>query len=153
MDKLQIAEDIGNHYGRYMFQGGLYCVDNYDTVFRYEAVDDLLVDWIDTMVDERVCGGCGWNGEISYILKSNIHRFTGIKLLNNKKSVKFHVYIDLTHDGKSKCHSVGNYSDAYYAILARRFGEELRRKLKANEITYEQAMEMIKQKQKESHRM
>lgn len=48
-----LCADIGNFFGKYFEENGYYGIDNGEKVFLYESPDALLVDWVDTLVENH----------------------------------------------------------------------------------------------------
>lgn len=63
--KLQLAVDIGNWYGEYL---GGFRINNGERVYEYKTVDALLIDWLDTLVEESLADGRNWNDEMEFIV-------------------------------------------------------------------------------------
>ena len=53
-EKILMASDFGNWYGVFKInrKTGSYCIDNGEKVFEYKDIDDLLIDWRETLVQD-----------------------------------------------------------------------------------------------------
>ena len=66
--KYEICVDIGTTYGMFFMEDGKYCIDNYDEIFKYNTCDELLFDWLDTLIeDDEATGENIWVNEIEFI--------------------------------------------------------------------------------------
>ena len=66
--KIDICEFIGNTYGVFFTEDGQYCIDNFDEVFKYNTCDELLFDWLDTLIEsDEATGENMWTEEIEFI--------------------------------------------------------------------------------------
>lgn len=49
--KLKYCQDIGEYYGEYEEKEGILNIDNGETVFSYSSPDELLTDWVETLIE------------------------------------------------------------------------------------------------------
>lgn len=89
-DKHVLAKEIGNFFGTYFEENGQFCIDNYDSVFRYDTVDALLIDWVNSLIEnqydnEDLAGY--WDKEVEFIYTQVIGKLPdGIQALSNQGS-------------------------------------------------------------------
>ena len=57
MNKFEVCEEIGWWYGTYFTEDIYLCIDNGKHVFKYETADELLIDWLDTLILEDKATG------------------------------------------------------------------------------------------------
>lgn len=76
MDKIAVCKEIGNYFGDYFEENNQFCISNHDEVFRYNSPDELLKDWLDTILENHIdnfhidkygqeCDG--WEEEVQFI--------------------------------------------------------------------------------------
>lgn len=65
--KEKLAKEIGEWYGTFRLNGGIYSIDNGERVFEYTNATDLLKDWYDTIECEHKCGDSDWSIEMEFI--------------------------------------------------------------------------------------
>lgn len=130
MNKLELCKEIGNYFGTYFEEGGCYCIDNYEKVFRYDSADKLLADWVDTLVENHHDtmdnnDGCNnsWEKEIVFIYSEVIGKHpVGVRPYVGKSKTSWSAYIDVKADGNphGKNIHLGTYDSIVDAIYARR---------------------------------
>lgn len=130
MNKLELCKEIGNYFGTYFEEEGRYCIDNYDTVFRYDSVDKLLADWVDTLVENHHDtmnnnDGCNnsWENEILFIYSKVIGKYpVGVRPYVGKLKTTYRAYIDIKADGypHGKNIHLGTFESIVDAIYARK---------------------------------
>lgn len=75
MDKFEVCEEIGNWYGRYFTEDIYLCIDNGDKVFKYATADELLIDWLDTLIEEsKADKKIIWDDVIEFINKEILQK-------------------------------------------------------------------------------
>lgn len=122
MNKLELAKDIGNFFGKYFEENNQYCIDNYAEIFRYDTLDELLTDWVDTLVchqrnTESDSFG-NWEKEIIFIYSEVIGKYPkGIRTMTNKKTWEANGYI-VSGTPHGKMVSLGTYYSIVDAIVA-----------------------------------
>lgn len=76
-DKRKLCEEIGNFFGTFSAMGESLCIDNGDKVYRYSGEDELLADWLDTLIEHQNDGegdsSCNWEEAIKYIYFEVLH--------------------------------------------------------------------------------
>lgn len=126
-DKYQLAKEIGNFFGSFYEQNGKFCINNYSEIYRYDSVDALLTDWVDTLVahqhDNKDLSGY-WEAEIEFIYKEVIGKYPlGIRAGESKTMGKaWLVSIDVTtpNHAHGKNLHLGTYDSIVDAIYARK---------------------------------
>lgn len=122
-----LCKEIGNNYGNYFEENNKLCIDNGEKIFRYNTEKELLVDWIDTLIEETLANGFNWNNEIEFIVLNCNHKVKGVRVNNGKKRTTYMTTIDIPKgNGKTKQLSCGTYSTIIEAIKSRRKAEENR---------------------------
>lgn len=53
MNKKELCKEIGNYFGTYFEEDGKFCIDNEVEIFRYDTEDELLKDWLDTIIENH----------------------------------------------------------------------------------------------------
>ena len=133
----ELLKEIGNHYGTYHYQQGTYYLDNGCEVFEYTNPKDGLLDWLDTLIEERFTGGDSWDAEIQYIFQAYSKDIKGVKIIQGKQRTSYLAYIDITVDQKNTCYSLGTCYNVADALHLRAEGERMRRSYsegKVNEL-------------------
>lgn len=103
---------------------------------EYDSVDDFLIDWVDTLIEETLADGSNWNDEIEFIVLNCNFKIKGVRVCKGKKGITYMATIDLPKDnGKTNQVSCGTYSTIIEAIKARRMAEEVRKPKKSDVIT------------------
>lgn len=68
MDKFELCEEIGNWYGKFFTEDVYLCIDNGDKVFKYATAEELLADWVDTLIAEcKAARKDFWGDAIEFI--------------------------------------------------------------------------------------
>ena len=127
IDKYELAKEIGNFFGTYFEQNGKFCINNYDDIFRYDSVDALLTDWVNSLVehqnDNPDLSGY-WESEIEFIYTQVIGKYPdGVRPVENKtKDKTWKSSIDVKCPGNShgKNLHLGTYTSVVDAIVARK---------------------------------
>ena len=66
--KFEICEFIGNTYGVFFVKDGQYCIDTFDELYKYNTCEELLFDWLDTLIEyDEATGENMWSEEIAFI--------------------------------------------------------------------------------------
>ena len=126
-EKRDLCQEIGNFFGHYFEENGQLCIDNGEKVFRYNTPDELLADWVDTLIENHLDNldspSDSWEKEILFIFNFCIgKRPTGLRKLEQKKGTVWSVSVDVPNPkfphGKSIY--IGTYSSVVEAIRARR---------------------------------
>lgn len=127
MDKYLLAQDIGQFFGCYFEEDGMVCIDNGDEVYEYETVDDLLADWVDTLVESQYDGAppsCCWEKEIVFIYEESVGKLpTGVRKVEGRDGgISWSCSVDVPDpDNKhGKNLHLGTYGSIVDAIWARR---------------------------------
>lgn len=69
-EKITLCKSIGNFFGDYFEEDGKLCIDNGDQVFKYDTPDDLLKDWMETLIEHQNATddtSGNWNNAIDFI--------------------------------------------------------------------------------------
>ena len=68
MIKREVCEEIGFWYGEFFTEDIYLCINNGQHVFKYETEDALLIDWLDTLIEEdKATGRPTWADVIEFI--------------------------------------------------------------------------------------
>lgn len=136
MEKQNLCKQIGQTFGDYFEEDGQLCIDNGENIFRYNNPDELLADWVDTLVQQQIAIDSAendngnqdfsryWENEVIYIYEQVIGKYpVGVKRLANTKlgnACRWKCYVDVGF-GKyqSKTIHLGIYSSVVDAIAAR----------------------------------
>ena len=62
-----LCEYIGDWYGQFFMEDGKYCINNYQKVFKYDSMKELLIDWLGTLECDMEDNGTNWTKEIKFI--------------------------------------------------------------------------------------
>lgn len=131
MDKRKLCKEIGDFFGNYFEENNQYCIDNGLEVFRYDSTDDLLKDWVSTLIENqhdtsdnpgsayRVVND-SWEQEIVFIYSEVFGKPpSGVRFVEG--SMRWESYADI-HDGSKhgKNLHLGTYSSIVDAIYARK---------------------------------
>ena len=126
-DKKELAREIGCYFGDYFEENHQFCIDNGEKVFRYDTVDVLLKDWVDTLVanhhdthhfDEQGKEWDSWEKEIVFIYKDVIGKYpAGIRAVPVKDGIKWSCSIDVTIPGETSPHGKNLYLGTYDSIV------------------------------------
>lgn len=127
IDKQELAQEIGNFFGTYFLQDGQFCIDNYDTVYRYDSVDALLTDWVNSLVehqnDNPDLSGY-WEAEIDFIYSQVIGKYPeGVRPVENKtkdKTWKASIDVKDPSNPHGKNLHLGTYASIVDAVIARK---------------------------------
>ena len=66
--EFEICEFIGNTYGVFFVKDGQYCIDTFDELYKYNTCEELLFDWLDTLIEyDEATGENMWSEEIAFI--------------------------------------------------------------------------------------
>ena len=133
MDKQKLCKEIGSFFGDYFEKNGQLCIDNGEKIFRYNTADDLLKDWVDTLVENQndtvdnpssdyYAINDSWEKEIVFIYSEVIGKPpAGVRLVDNAKGKAWQAYIDLADGSKhTKNLHLGTHYSIVDAIFARR---------------------------------
>ncbi len=136
MDKRELCKEIGNFFGDYFEENGQLCIDNFESIFRYDTEDALLTDWVDTLVESHrdTMGNPksaireindGWEKEILFIYQEVIGKYpAGVRAVEGKEGTKWGCSVDVTVPGETSAHGknlyLGTYGSIVDAIFARR---------------------------------
>lgn len=122
--KRELCKEIGNHFGAYEeCENGEMTVDTGDSVLKYKNADEMLFDWVDTLVEAHKAGEGNWEKEILFIFTgSSKGHPVGIRKINNKKGTVWQAAVDITNPAfpHGKNIYLGSYSSIIDAICARR---------------------------------
>lgn len=141
MRKQTIAKEIGNYFGSFFEADGKYCIDNYEQVFRYDSLNALLTDWVDTLVENHHDNANNppfsnindsWEDEIVFIYSEVIGKFPpGVRQSYNKyEEARWQSSVDVYLPGQTGTHGknlhLGTYASIVDAMFARREFEAFR---------------------------
>lgn len=132
--KIEVAEEIGNYFGDFFEENDQFCIDNGERIFRYDDVDSLLVDWLDTLIenhhdnyyiDKHGQELYGWDKEIEYIYSNVIGNYpSGVRPVPGKDSTNWACSVDVSIQNVTSPHGknfhLGTYSSIVDAIYARK---------------------------------
>lgn len=122
-----LCKEIGNNYGKYFEENNRLCIDNGEKIFRYDTEKELLVDWVDTLIEETLADGFNWNNEIEFIVLNYNHKIKGVRVYNGKNKTTYMATIDIPKEnGKTKQLSCGSFSTIIEAIKTRKEAEKNR---------------------------
>lgn len=138
--KLQMARDIGEYFGDYVKSDGKFSIDNGEREFVYDNVDELLADWLETVilnhqdayyVDENGKEWNSWEKEALYIITMVIKELPkGVlpAIKQNSDGWKWFVYDEVGEYIPNRKHptllNAGTYDSIIDAIFAQRSLEE-----------------------------
>lgn len=155
-EKLQMARKIGEYFGDYTEDNGKFSIDNGEKVFSYNTVEELLADWLDTVlanhhdayyIEENRLEGDSWEKEIVFIYTIVLQELPkGIKPsgVSSGDGFSWTTYCDvsLTKDnrpegfkGHSKNLCTGTYSSLAEAIYIQ---QKLEERVKSKKYTLEE---------------
>ena len=70
MEKYELCKEIGKWYGAFFEENGKLCIDNGQEVFQYDTADELLSDWVDTLIaEDNATGEDTWDDAVEFIYK------------------------------------------------------------------------------------
>lgn len=128
-EKRKLCEEIGNFFGEFKESDGQLCIDNGEKVFRYNTPDELLIDWLDTLIenhhDMQGSGNPGdsWEKEILFIYKFSLGKHpVGLRKLDQKSGTVWQVsaYLPNPNFPHEKSVHLGVYNSIVDAIWARK---------------------------------
>lgn len=68
MDKFEVCEEIGCWFGEYFTEDIYLCIDTGTKVYKYSTADELLADWLDTLIEhDRDLKKPFWSDVIEFI--------------------------------------------------------------------------------------
>ena len=101
MNKYSLCKEIGQCFGDYWEQGGMYFIDNGDEVFKYKTPEALLRDWVETLILQHIASGgdvgANWESEVRFIYEDVLDTYpTGVRKYAGKKVSKYkaEVYVN-----------------------------------------------------------
>lgn len=135
--KKEMAIKIGNYFGDFSESADKYSIDNGEREFAYKTVDELLADWLDTVIEnhhdayytadaDKRNEADSWEKEIVFIYTMVLQELPkGIKASVSSDGFKWLATCDVTVDKKVGCgHSktlcAGTYSSLAEAIFNQR---------------------------------
>lgn len=94
MDKYELCKEIGQCFGTYWMEGELHCIDNGDEVFRYKTLEELLGDWVETLIHQHIAsdgdGGANWEEEVKFIYEDVLKKYPkGIRCWKGKTKTRY----------------------------------------------------------------
>lgn len=126
MNKMELCKKIGSFFGDFFVDSEKLCIDNGESIFRYGTPEDLLKDWLDTLIMHQhdTLGdpsGC-WEQEIVFIYTDVLQKLpTGIRAVDSKGGRSWNCYIDVADGSRHGKHlHLGNYSSIVEAMYARK---------------------------------
>lgn len=148
LNKETIAKDIGCFYGTYFEENNQFCIDNYEKVFRYDSVDALLKDWLDTIIishhdehhfDEEGREWDSWEKEILFIYENVIGKYPeGICCIPESRGANWTscmtVSVPVNGSERKMDLDLGSYLSIVDAIYAQEEFQEIYAKSKTKDI-------------------
>ncbi len=129
MNEEKLAKEIGDFFGKYFEEDQLYCIDNGENVFQYESPQELLSDWVDTLIchqhDTEGDPSGNWEDEIIFIHESVMKKWpVGIRPYYGKAGYAWKSSVDVTIPEETGLHGknlfLGTYPTIVDAIYARK---------------------------------
>ena len=124
MDKLILCKEVGDYFGKYFEENEMLCIDNYENIFKYNTADELLTDWIDTLVEnhhdafyinDKGQEYNSWEKEIQFIYEKIIGKYpTGIRAYNGKTKKMFQVEV---YEPDGSKHGKMIYLGRYHSVV------------------------------------
>lgn len=119
MNKYDLCKEIGQCFGDYWEQDGMYFIDNGDEVFKYKTPEALLADWVETLIHQHIASdgdvGADWEDEVKFIYEDVLHKYpVGVRKYKGKyvQKYKAEVYVN-----NGKPHGKMLYLGAYNSII------------------------------------
>ena len=125
-EKINLCYEIGHFFGCYFEENGQMCIDNGDEVFRYNTPDELLADWVETLIQSHIAPegfSNNWEKEILFIYTNCMKKHpVGVRKVEGKKGTVWNAYYDVPNPNHPhyKAVHLGTYSSLIDAIWARR---------------------------------
>ena len=126
MNKMELCKEIGNFFGDFFVDSEKLCIDDGENIFRYDAPEDLLKDWLDTLImhqhDTLGYPSGNWEDAIDFIYTDVLQKLpTGIRAIDNKNGRTWNCSVDVADGSRhGKNLYLGNYSSIVDAIYARK---------------------------------
>lgn len=137
----ELCKDIGQHYGEFFEENEQLCIDTGESVFRYDSEQELLLDWMDTLIEETVADGSDWSSELQEIAARCNKSIRGVRIYFGKKRNSYTATIDLPKNKGSKKtlqFSCGTFNTLAEALKARSAAEEARILLRQKDLHKQQ---------------
>lgn len=119
-----LCKEIAEYYGEFDTDGSkLYVI--VDCVYEYNSPEDLLIDWLDTLIESSLAGDGGiWDDEIEYIYTAILkkHPTNIVPHPGKKKGTRWMATYNMPKiDGSGKTYQIvlGSFSSVTDAISAR----------------------------------
>ena len=125
-EKINLCQEIGHFFGCYFEENGQMCIDNGEEVFRYNTPDELLADWVETLIQSHIAPegfSNNWEKEILFIYTNCMKKHpVGVRKVEGKKGTVWNAYYDVPNPNYPhyKAVHLGTYSSLIDAIWARR---------------------------------
>lgn len=123
MNIQELCKEIGAFFGVFYIEREMIYVDTGDKVYQYDKYEDMLLDWVDTLVESHASGGGNWEKEIEFIysLSSKKHP-VGVRCVENQRGTVWQASIDITNPNHphGKNFFFGTYRSIVDAICARK---------------------------------
>ncbi len=124
MNKYELCKEIGQCFGKYWIEGERYYIDNGDDLFRYKNPEELLADWVETLIHQHIDSegdaGANWEEEVRFIYEDVLKKYPkGVRCYKGKTKITYtaEVYVaDGTPHGQMKY--LGRYDRIIDAIEA-----------------------------------
>ena len=136
--KEELAKTIGGFYAAYL---GPYQIEGHDgRLYQYGTADELLADWLDTLVEDTLSGGSNWEEEIKFIVLNTPARIKNIFPHPQKDgSYTFMAAVnanDPEKPGQTRQFSCGSYASILKAIRGRDIARAYIKRYHEGELTF-----------------
>lgn len=72
MNKYELCKEIGNWFGDFFKENGKLCIDNHEKIFKYNTEDELLIDWLDTLIEADKATGDDYFVDVITFIQTKI---------------------------------------------------------------------------------
>jgi hypothetical protein len=119
----ELCQEIGSFFGMFYTERDLIYVDTGDKVHQYNDYTEMLLDWVDTLIEHQSAGGGNWEKEIEFIYSISPKKHpVGVRCVTGQRENVWRSSIDVCHPsyphGKNLC--LGTYRSIVDAIYARK---------------------------------
>ena len=123
MNLSELCKEIGDFFGMFYTEREMIYIDAGDKVYQYDKYEDMLLDWVDTLVESQESGGGNWEKEIEFIYSLSPKKHpVGVRGVEGQRETVWQSSIDITNPqhphGKNLC--LGTYHSIVDAICARK---------------------------------
>lgn len=143
--KEALCEEIGNYFGVFTENDGIYSIDNGEQLFVYSSCDELLEDWVDTLAEDY---DNDWNKEIEFVLKHTDAHISNVFVSETTNGIlRYSVLInaiDPRNKNNTRQLSAGTYDTVSEALKKRRVAWDLNRAYKNNEFDFDELRSRLK---------